>query len=309
MPKRISIWAIALLCTACAPAAAPSAAISQGGHGPPASASPSATGAVRASLSDCPASSGATSLPELAAQSGDPDDISVAPNGVLWLSDRDGDRVLELDPSGRVLRAFPDAQGPEGIAVLGGGMLLVAQQIPDRIDMLDTATGAFRPWLQLGAAGPTDGLDGIALDGATLLVPDSAHGRLLSVGLGAGDAAQPATLLASGLGRPVDAVADPSGGYDVVAENAPGLIRVSTGGSTSALTQRTSLDDVVSRDGLLYATDLAAGSLIAVDPSSGAARTLVTGAPSPQGLALRGDGTLLLVDSTLHRIVEVPSCG
>ncbi|HYL72379.1 MAG TPA: hypothetical protein VEY89_13850, partial [Candidatus Dormibacteraeota bacterium] len=59
---------------------------------------------------------------------------------------------------------------------------------------------------------------------------------------------------------------------------------------------------------LVYATDLADQSMVVIDPTSGAMRTLVSGAPAPQGLALLPNGNLLLVDSTAQTLVSVRPC-
>ena len=243
--------------------------------------------------------------------SGDPDDIVVTPSGSLWLSDRDGGRLVELTATGDVLRTIADANGPEGIVVLADGKLLVAQQIPNRLDLVDPATSSFSPWLQLGtASSPTQGVDGVGARGTTVLIPDSARGRLLTVLAGANDVAGPPVVVATGLGRPVGAVDDGASGALVVLENTPGLVRVSLAtGRVTAVAQFASLDDVVVHHGIVYLADLADQSLVAVDPAAGASRTLVTDAPAPQGLAVLPDGRLLLVDSTTRALVAISSCG
>jgi sugar lactone lactonase YvrE len=264
-----------------------------------------------ASLNGCPAAAALSTLPVLARVSGDPDDVVVTPSGSLWLSDRDGGRLLELSASGDVLRTIADPNGPEGIVVRADGKLLVAQQIPNRLDLVDPATSSFSPWLSLGAtASPTQGVDGLGARGTTVLIPDSARGRLLTVAAGASDLAGTPVVVATGLGRPVGAVDDGAGGALVVLENTPGLVRVSLAtGGVAAVAQFTSLDDVVVHHGIVYVADLAEQSLVAVDPAGGASRALVADAAAPQGLAVLPDGRLLLVDSTTRALVTVSSCG
>ncbi len=263
------------------------------------------------SLNGCPAAAGMSTLPVLARVSGDPDDVVVTPSGALWLSDRDGGRLIELSAAGDVLRTIADANGPEGIVVLADGKLLVAQQVPNRLDLVDPATSAFSPWLQLGStSSPTQGVDGLGARGATVLIPDSARGRLLTVLAGAGDVAGTPVVAATSLGRPVGAVDGGAGGVLVALENTPGLVRVSLAtGRVTAVAQFASLDDVVVRNGIVYAADLADQSLVAVNPADGAFRSLVTNAPAPQGLALLPDARLLLVDSTTRALVTISSCG
>jgi sugar lactone lactonase YvrE len=77
----------------------------------------------------------------------------------------------------------------------------------------------------------------------------------------------------------------------------------------AAVANFTSLDDVVVHNGIVYVSDLADQSLVAVEPGGGASRTLVSNVPAPQGLAVLPDGRLLLVDSTTRVLVTLSSCG
>ncbi|MBV9099477.1 MAG: hypothetical protein JOZ46_01595 [Candidatus Dormibacteraeota bacterium] len=277
---------------------------------PPATAPASPSASATASLAACPPALQLSALHVLARVAGDPDDVTVDADGVLWLSDRDGKRILQLSPQGALLHTFADPNGPEGIVLLADGTVIVAQQVTDRLDVLHPGTGAFSTWLRLGAtSSPTQGVDGIALDGGSVLVPDSAHGRLLSVAVGPGDVAGAAAVLATNLGRPVAALHAPASGYLVALENQPGLALVDAGAAgETAVIHVGSLDDLVVSRGLVYATDLADQSVIAVDPASGETRTLVSGAPAPQGLTLLPDGRLLLVDSTAQEVAPLPVC-
>ncbi len=217
---------------------------------------------------------------------------------------------MELDAAGTVLKTFTDSNGPEGVAVLPDGRLIVAQQAPDRLDLFDPPTGTFSPWLQLGPVAPGEGVDGLGVAGDDVLVPDSAHGRLLRVVVRTGDVAATPEVVAAELGRPVAVATDGGGGYFVAVENEPGLVHVIPGdGTAMPAAHLGSLDDVVLRGGLVYATDLADGSLVAIDGSSGASRTLVSSSPSPQGLAATPEGDLLLVNSSARELVRVRACG
>jgi len=243
----------------------------------------------------------------LAHLGGGPDDAATASDGTVWISAHDAGRLVHLDSGGAVLQTIDDAMGPEGIVVLPDGALLVAQQVPNRIDRLDVAHGTFTPWLSLGPAPSGEGIDGIALDGTTVLVPDSHAGRLLSVAIRANGAAGTITVVATGLGRPVDAAALAHGAYAVTVENQPGLLRV-TAASSSALLRAASLDDVVVDSGVAYVTDLIGHQVLAVDIASGASRVLVSAAPDAQGLATFGTG-LVVVDETAGVAATVPRCG
>jgi DNA-binding beta-propeller fold protein YncE len=295
----------AVMVTACSETTSPSRSSTH--H---ASQTPSTSSTPRATLAGCPPAVSEGSLPVLAHISGDPDDITAAPSGHLWLSDRNGERILELDTSGKVLHTYFDRNGPEGIVVLDDGKLIVAQQVPNRLDLFDPKTATFTPWLQLGATSlPTDGVDGITREGPAVLVPDSARGQLFSVGIDPRNAAQTPVLIAGGLGRPVAALQLPDASYLVAVENDPGLWRVPTSITTATpVSGLHSLDDLLFVNGVVYATDLADHSLIAIDVAAGKARTLVSGAMSPQGVALLSTGNLVLVDSSDGLVALLPPC-
>jgi outer membrane protein assembly factor BamB len=246
-----------------------------------------------------------SSLPVLAHLSGGPDDAATVGDGSVWISEHDGGHLVHLDAAGTVVQTLVDPLGPEGIVVLPDGTLLVAQQVPNRIDHLDARRGIFAPWLPLGPAPSGAGIDGIGLAGTSVVVPDSHAGRLLTVALTANDGVGAVTVIATGLGRPVDAAAIGDGAYAVTVENQPGLVRVSAGAS-GAVVHEASLDDVVVEGGVAYVTDLT-GRVLAVDLADGSSRVLVSAAPDAQGLTVFGTG-LLVVDETADVAAVVPSC-
>jgi sugar lactone lactonase YvrE len=242
----------------------------------------------------------------LARPAGDPDDVSVAADGSVWVSDTDENALIHLSITGAVLGRIDDPYAPEGSVVLPDGRLVVADQADNRIIIVMYPPGAPTKVLNVlpGAAGQV-GVDGIGYDsvGGRLLVPDSPTGRLYAVSPDTGDA----TVLASGMGRIVDAALGPDGAIYVAAETTRGLLRVPAAGGTAVQVGRlTDLDDVVALDGLLYVTDLG-GSVWAVDPSTGRQRELVSDAEAPQGLA-SVYGRLLLVDETTRVVVWMTPC-
>jgi DNA-binding beta-propeller fold protein YncE len=306
--QAIAIAAPVVVLCACAPSGAGRPAATALPPAWTASAAPTSSPAV-ATLDTCPAPQALDAMHPLSRLGGGPDDAVATLQGDIWISLHDSGRIVELGSGGQMLRSIPDPEGPEGIEALAGGRLLVAQQDPDRVDLLDPQTGAFTTWLQLEPAAAGEGIDGLGIDGDALLVPDSAGGRLLLVPIAPDDAAGSPQALAAGLGRPVSAWPMGGGRYAVAVENAPGLIEVSGAGIRADLVHQTSLDDVVERDGILYATDLAGNRLEAIDPRSGVVRVLVSGAPDPQGLTITATGTLVLVDEDAGLVETVPSCG
>ena len=280
-----ALVAAAVLLAACAPGtatASPSprlSALASTTPAPTPSPTPSQPG-----LSTCPAPQPESALPVLARIAGAPDDLAPTGDGGLWVSDETNGRITRIDARGAVTLRLVDPRGPEGIVPQPDGTLIVAEQLPDRVVLL-------RP----PSASPI----------AVLVQLQPARGALRTAPLGGGGL----TTLATGLGRPVDAVIGPDGAVYVTAENAPGLTRVpSSGGPPVAVGSLANLDDLLALGGLLYATDMADGTVRAVDPSSGENRILVTGIAQPQGLARLDDGRLEVSDATRGLVLAFMPC-
>jgi sugar lactone lactonase YvrE len=241
----------------------------------------------------------------LARLAGDPDDVTAAPDGSMWVSDSDLHALVHLSGTGAVLGRIA-VNDPEGTVVLADGTLAVADQARNRVMAIaPTPSAAAKVLASLPTVAGQLGVDGIGYDATTgqLLVPDSPAGRLYSLSPATGAL----TLLASGMGRIVDAIIGPDGAIYAVAETARGLQRVPRGGGTSVQVGGLSeLDDVLALNGLLYVTDLT-GSVWAVDPSTGGQRELVSQAAAPQGLAVLA-GKLLVVDETSRDISWLQPC-
>ncbi|MGA8016367.1 MAG: hypothetical protein WCB85_10665 [Candidatus Dormiibacterota bacterium] len=270
-----------------------------------ATATPAPTPTPLASLAGCPAPVALNRLTVLHRFTTDADDVAIDGAGDVWVSSPNAGRIDELSATGASIESFSDPHEPEGLVPLPDGDVVVAEQGPNRLEVLDPATRALSALLTMPNPTSNPGVDDISrsADGLHLLVPDSPVGRLLEVPITGGTP----TLLATGLGRPVDAGTLDDGAIVVASEDAPGLLVVA-GGSAHGLGTLADLDEAVPDHGLVYVTDLSSDAVLAVDPSSGASRVLVTGSPAPQGLAALPDGTLLLVDSTRRVLDLVPEC-
>jgi DNA-binding beta-propeller fold protein YncE len=268
-------------------------------------APPTPSPTPQATLAGCPAPVALGRLAVLHQFSTDADDVAVDSAGNIWVSSPNAGRIDELAADGTSIASFADPNEPEGLVPMPDGDVVVAEQALNRLDVLVPSTGVLTPLLTVPNSTGNVGVDDIALssDGADILVPDSPSGRLLEIPVGGGAP----TVLASGLGRPVDAGQLPDGAIVVAAESNPGLVEVA-GGATQAVGSLTDLDEAIPDQGLVYVTDLGTDEVLAVDPASGASRVLVTGLPSPQGLVALPDGSLLLVDSTREVIVTLPPC-
>jgi len=273
-------------------------------------ASPSLTPTATPSLAaSCPALQSISSLPIFAKIVRAPDDIAVLADGSLWVSDPMNGTLTHLDGDGRLLEGASDPDTPEGIVPLSDGGLVVAEQRTNRLVVMHTPWTTRQVLYQLPPAGASEGVDGIAFDATRgrILVPDSAGGRLLAVTLGG-----KATVLASGLGRPVGATIGPDGAIYVAVEGAHGIVRVpAAGGAAHPIGAVTQADDVISVGSLLYVTVIDAGHVIALDPRTGAQQVLVDGISptNAQGLALLGGDQILVADSSSGTIATLQACG
>jgi hypothetical protein len=240
----------------------------------------------------CPAPRSFGSLP-LFARVRKADDVMVDSNGNVWVSNVGGHEVTELSPAGTVLHVFADGQNPEGMVQLSSSTVALANQKSNQVVVFDTTTGQSKLWVQLTSKGL--GVDGLGMEPGMLLLPDAAQGNLDVVPLPPFTGG-PVTV-ASGLGRPVDATPAGDGTLLVSVENPPGLDRVNpVTGTVTAAANFASTDDVLVSNGIAYVADNGGGTMSAVTLSSGTVSTLVTGVKAAQGLAMRADGTFLIVD-------------
>lgn len=288
-------------------AAAPTPAVVRASVGPSpatrsgASPAPSATALPRVSLADCRSPQDRAALHLVHRFAVSPDDIAVAADGSLWVSARQANQMISLRADGAAATAQRVDGGPEGVAA--GDAVYVALQNRNSVVVLGPTP---RTIVALPNRTANAGIDGIALDAARnrLLVPDSPTGELYAVPLGGGAP----LLLAAGLGRPVAAT---TLGADVVvaSESAAGLTVVEPSGASRRLGVLSGLDEVVAYRGLLYVTGLDGRDVVAVDPASGASRTVAINLAEPQGLAVTADGMLLIVDTSTRSLFALPTCG
>ncbi|HEV2372460.1 MAG TPA: hypothetical protein VGS19_09830 [Streptosporangiaceae bacterium] len=253
----------------------------------------------------CPAPRSFSSLPLFAHVRG-ADDVMVASNGNVWVSNVGDHQVTELSPAGTVVHVFADAQNPEGMVQLSSSTMALANQGTDRVVVFNTTTGKSKLWVQLTPNGNL-GVDGLGMEPGMLLVPDAAQGNLDTVPLPPFSGG-PKTV-ATGLGRPVDATPAGDGTILVSVENAPGLDRVNPiTGTVTPAAHFAATDDVIVRNGIAYVADIGGGTMSAVTLSSATVNTLVTGISDAQGLAMRANGTFLVADETSGNIRVAKGC-
>jgi glucose/arabinose dehydrogenase len=241
---------------------------------------------------------------------GRPDDLTFDRQGQLLFSDALNGTVNRLNSDGSVAVLARGLAGPEGLAVLQNGTIIIAEQRTNRL--LALAPGAPMPTVLRTLPGQPstkpckDGVDGIALDSATqtLIVPDSPTGDVYRVSLDG----KVLRLLASGMVRPVGAAVDPRGNVYVADECGHAVWRISPRGQKTRLGGFGMPDDVaIDRHGNILVIDLAPAvhALIRVRAATGQHETLARqGFIEPQGLVLDQHDHIFVADDYANMIVE-----
>ncbi len=236
---------------------------------------------------------------------GNPDDLTVAPDGSVLYTDLASNTVGQVlaDGTRRTLIAGLDV--PEGLAVTGPSTLLLADQGTDRV-LAWTPPGGLRPVLQLAPVPGQAGIDGLSvatIDGRlTALLPDSPNGRLLLLPL---DTLTP-TVVAGRWQRPTDAVVR-AGQLYLTDEYGGRLWRGPVRGPLEPIGPALTLPDEVAVDpsGVAFIAALGPGAtggrIERIDPD-GQASAALTGLSDPQGLDLDGAGNLILTEGGRGRI-------
>ncbi|HVC43039.1 MAG TPA: hypothetical protein VND54_13760 [Candidatus Saccharimonadales bacterium] len=268
--------------------------------------SPTATPAppVMATLADCAAAVPRPALHVVHHFTVSPDDIAIDPSGRFWVSARVAGQLIGMNPDGSGVTTATVPGGPEGVAIAASG-IYVAEQNVNAIEQFTTPR---HDVVVLPNHTANAGIDGISAGptSRTLLIPDSPNGTLLEVSLVGPPSPR---VIAAHLGRPVAAIAGPSGAIFVASESSPGLVMVTPAGAVTRIGRFTDLDEVVAYAGLLYVTELDRHDVVAVDPRSGASVAIAVSLPAPQGLAVTASGILEVVDATTDTLYSLPACG
>lgn len=236
-----------------------------------------------------------------------PDDLALAPDGSIWVSDVVAGTVSRLAPDGSLQIIIRGLQAPEGLAFLTDGSLLIAEQGQNRVVRFDPAAAGVTTWLDLPNHTSHPGVDGIAVDAHSaspaLIVPDSPNGTVLRVAL----ADRKPQVIASGFTRPVGAWVTQDGSVWVVDETDPGpVVRIRRDGSREEIARLPTPDDiVVDASGDVFVTTLADRAVHWIDSTTGRDHVLVQGLSQPQGLAFDASGNLLVADTGLHQILRI----
>ncbi len=230
----------------------------------------------------------------------EPDDLVLAPDGSIYVSDVTEGTIKQYTSDGQLHLTLSGLQSPEGMAFLPDGSLVIAEQGRNRLVRYDLNTHALTPFLDLVNHTHNLGVDGILWDGTSLIVPDSPNGTVLTVSPDGKTVRQ----LASGLVRPTGAWVEPTGSLLIADEYGNAIFRLQRDGRLTKVANFPTPDDVIEdASGNIFVATLGDNAVHVLTASQD--MILVSGLQGPQGLIFDAGGNLIVTDSGNHRLLKV----
>lgn len=236
-----------------------------------------------------------------------PDDLLLAPDGSIYLSDVSDGTIRRYTPASGLHVYLSGFNEPEGMVLLPDGSLIIAEQGTNRLVRFDPNTRSLTPFLNLRNTTTQAGVDGIVLDnhnpGApTLIVPDSPNGTVLRLTLDG----KTLTPIASGFVRPTGAWVEPDGSVLVVDEYGNSLDRIRPDGTVEKLEALPTPDDVIEdSEGNIFVNTLGDNAIHVIAAGTQTDRILAGGLGGPQGIIFDSDGNLIVTDPTSHQLLKL----
>jgi sugar lactone lactonase YvrE len=230
----------------------------------------------------------------------EPDDLVLAPDGSIYISDVSAGTIKQYTPEGQLNLILSGLSAPEGMAFLPDGSMVIAEQGTNRLIRYDFQSKTLLPFLDLVNNTNNLGVDGIIWDGSNLIVPDSPNGTVLEVSADGETVRQ----LASGLVRPTGAWVEPTGDLLIADEYGNAIFRLHRDGALEKVANFSIPDDVIAD---------ASGNIFVVTLGDDAVHVLivnqdvilVSGLNNPQGIIFDAVGNLIVTDSGNHRLLKV----
>ena len=230
----------------------------------------------------------------------EPDDLVLAPDGSVYISDVTEGTIKQYTPEGQLNLVLSDLSAPEGMAFLPDGTLIVAEQGANRLSHYDLNTRTLTPFLDLPNNTDQLGVDGILWDGTNLIVPDSPNGTVLEVSADGKTVRQ----IASGLVRPTGAWREATGDLLIADEYGNAVFRLHRDGTLDKVAYFSVPDDVVEdASGNIFVVTLGDNAVHVVTEDQDI--ILVGGLSNPQGIIFDTEGELIVTDSGNHRLLKV----
>lgn len=232
----------------------------------------------------------------------EPDDLALAPDGSLYISDVAAGTIKVYTPAGQLNTILSGLSAPEGMAFLPDGSLVIAEQGKNRLIHYDFTTNTLAPFLDLVNHTSDLGVDGILWDGTNLIVPDSPNGTVLEVSADGKTVRQ----LASGLARPTGTWLESTGNWLIADEYGDAVFRLQHDGTLDEVAQFSVPDDVIAdANGNIFVVTLGDDAVHVLTAETNQDVLLVSGLNNPQGIIFDTGGNLIVTDSGNHRLLKV----
>ncbi len=238
----------------------------------------------------------------LAENFSEPDDLVLAADGSVYISDVTEGTIQQYTPAGQLNLILSGLSSPEGMAFLPDGSLIIAEQGTNRLLHYDLNSKTLTPFFDLVNNTNNLGVDGILWDGANLIVPDSPNGTVLEISA----AGQMVRQLASGLARPTGAWLESTGNLLIADENGNAVFRLYRDGALEKVGDFSIPDDVVAdAAGNIFVITLGDDAIHVLIAGTNQDVILVSGLNDPQGIIFDTEGNLIMTDSGNHRLLKV----
>ncbi len=232
----------------------------------------------------------------------EPDDLVLAPDGSVYISDVTEGTVKQYTSDGQLNRILSGLRSPEGMVFLPDGSMVIAEQSANRLIRYDLNSKTLTPFLDLPNRTNQLGVDGILWDGANLIVPDSPNGTVLEVS----PDGQTVRQIASGLMRPTGAWLKSNGDLLIADENGDAIYRLHADGTLDKVADFSVPDDVVEDvAGNIFVVTLGDDAIHLLTAGTHQDIVLVSGFNEPQGIIFDTEGNLIVTDSGNHRLLKV----
>ena len=230
----------------------------------------------------------------------EPDDLVLAPDGSIYISDVTEGTVKQYTPEGQLNQILSGLSAPEGMAFLPDGSMVIAEQGTNRLVRYDLQSKTLMPFLDLPNNTNNLGVDGIIFNGTNLIIPDSPNGTVLEVSADGKIVRQ----LASGLVRPTGAWTEPDGNLLIADEYGNAVFRLQRDGALEKVADFSIPDDVIAdANGNIFVVTLGDDAVHVLTADRDL--ILVSGLNNPQGIIFDAGGNLIVTDSGNRRLLRV----